>query len=305
MSSTCALVLTAQPRADALNDSALAVVHALLAGRDVLQENWLAEREAWQALFLAHAEEEVAALRSTITAAIDARPIDVNIIVGDVADRRKILLIADMDSTIIQQECIDEMADVLGLKTTIAAITERAMRGELNFEAALTERLALLKGITEAELSRVYHDRIALTPGAKTLIATMKANGAFTVLVSGGFTFFTRRVAERAGFDANHANQLEITDGKMTGKALPPILGREAKLSTLEHYTKELGLDRMLTLAVGDGANDLTMIKAAGLGVAFRAKPIVAAQAAASVSHANLEALLYLQGYRRAEFAGG
>jgi phosphoserine phosphatase len=254
---------------------------------------------------LAHAEEEVAALRSTITAAIDARPIDVNIIVGDVADRRKILLIADMDSTIIQQECIDEMADVLGLKTTIAAITERAMRGELNFEAALTERLALLKGITEAELSRVYHDRIALTPGAKTLIATMKANGAFTVLVSGGFTFFTRRVAERAGFDANHANQLEITDGKMTGKALPPILGREAKLSTLEHYTKELGLDRMLTLAVGDGANDLTMIKAAGLGVAFRAKPIVAAQAAASVSHANLEALLYLQGYRRAEFAGG
>jgi phosphoserine phosphatase len=305
MSSTCALVLTAQPRADALNDSALAVVHALLAGRDVLQENWLAEREAWQALFLAHAEEEVAALRSTITAAIDARPIDVNIIVGDAADRRKILLIADMDSTIIQQECIDEMADVLGLKTTIAAITERAMRGELNFEAALTERLALLKGITEAELSRVYHDRIALTPGAKTLIATMKANGAFTVLVSGGFTFFTRRVAERAGFDANHANQLEITDGKMTGKALPPILGREAKLSTLEHYTKELGLDRMLTLAVGDGANDLTMIKAAGLGVAFRAKPIVAAQAAASVSHANLEALLYLQGYRRAEFAGG
>jgi phosphoserine phosphatase len=132
----------------------------------------------------------------------------------------------------------------------------------------------------------------------------MKANGAFTVLVSGGFTFFTRRVAERAGFHANHANQLEITDSKMTGKAISPILGREAKLRTLERYTKELGLDPMLTLAVGDGANDLAMIKAAGLGVAYRAKPIVAAQAAASIRYANLEALLYLQGYRRAEFAG-
>jgi phosphoserine phosphatase len=303
MSCTCALVLTAQPLADALNDSALAVVHVLLAGRNVLQENWLAEREAWQAMFLAHAQDEVAALRSAIAAAIDTRPIDVNII--DVAHRRKHLLITDMDSTIIQQECIDEMADLLGLKTTIAAITERAMRGELDFEAALTERLALLKGITESELARVYHDRITLTPGAKTLIATMKANGAFTVLVSGGFTFFTRRVAERAGFDANHANQLEITDGKMTGKAISPILGREAKLRTLERYTKKLGLDPMLTLAVGDGANDLAMIRAAGLGVAYRAKPIVASQAAASISHANLEALLYLQGYRRAEFAGG
>src|SRR5262245_25092752 len=136
MSCTCSLVLTAQPLADALNDSALAVVHALLSGRDLLQENWLAEREAWQAVFLARAEEDAAALRSTITAAIDARPIDVNIVVADLAHRRKILLVADMDSTIIQQECIDEMADVIGLKTTIAAITERAMRGELNFEAA-------------------------------------------------------------------------------------------------------------------------------------------------------------------------
>jgi phosphoserine phosphatase len=195
------------------------------------------------------------------------------------------------------------MADMLGLKEKIGAITERAMRGELAFEAALEERLALLAGLDEATLERVFQERVTLMPGARMLVATMRRHGAFTALVSGGFTFFTSRVRTATDFDVDHSNTLAMTSGRLTGKVEGPILGREAKLAMLERYRHQFGLQSAETLAVGDGANDLAMIKAAGLGVAYRAKPLVAAEADAEIVHGDLTALLYLQGYRRDEFA--
>ncbi|MFV0296848.1 MAG: phosphoserine phosphatase SerB, partial [Hyphomicrobiaceae bacterium] len=200
------------------------------------------------------------------------------------------------------QECIDEMADMAGLKAKVSAITERAMRGELDFEAALKARLGLLAGLGEDMLARVYAERIRLMPGARTLTATMRANGAFAALVSGGFTYFTTRVAKAAGFDANHANVLEIAGGTLTGHVTGPILGRDAKLATLRMYRDKHNLAPDATLAAGDGANDLAMIKEAGLGVAYRAKPVVAAEAQASIVHGDLTGLLYLQGYTQADF---
>ncbi len=217
-------------------------------------------------------------------------------------DRRKRLLIADMDSTVIDQECIDELGAALGIKDDIAAITERAMRGEIEFVPAVRERVALLKGLKHEELARVFEDQITIRPGARTLVRTMRANGAYTALVSGGFTFFTDRVADAVGFDENKANTLEFTDGVLDGTVSEPILGAEAKLIALNAYVDRLGIRMSQTMAVGDGANDLAMIGAAGLGVAFKAKPAVAAAADACVSHADLSALLYIQGYRRSEF---
>lgn len=218
------------------------------------------------------------------------------------AGRRKRLLIADMDSTIINVECLDELADFAGLKAEISAITERAMRGELQFEGALRERVGMLKGLAVGALQQAYDERVRLNPGARTLVRTMAANGARCALVSGGFTFFTSRVAEAAGFHLNRANTLIDADGKLTGEVGDPILGKEAKLAALEEQAAELGIPLSATLAVGDGANDLAMIEASGLGVAYRAKPIVAAQAHAKVDHADLTALLYFQGYRADEF---
>lgn len=218
------------------------------------------------------------------------------------ARRRKKLLLADMDSTILSVECVDELADFAGIKPRIAAITERAMRGELPFEAALEERVRLLAGLPEAVLERTSAERLRLTPGAPTLIATMKANGARTILVSGGFTFFTARVAAALGFDRHQANRLEIENGVLTGRVLPPVLGRDAKRRILLEERRGVGLTAQDTLAVGDGANDLDMLTAAGLGVAFHAKPKVAAAAQISIAHGDLTALLYLQGYRRSEF---
>ncbi len=235
-------------------------------------------------------------IRATVSA-----PVDINVV--SLLDRRKRLLVADMDSTIIQQECIDEMADLFGLKDRISAITERAMRGEMDFEAALTERLGLLAGLSDAGLDQVWTERISLMPGAKILIATMRANGAYTALVSGGFTFFTAKVARSVGFDVNRANQLEIADGRLTGRVVGPILGRAAKRSALIDFAALRGLPMSATLAVGDGANDLDMVRAAGLGVAYRAKPAVAAQADAAITHGDLTALLYLQGYTKRDFA--
>lgn len=219
-----------------------------------------------------------------------------------VEGRRKRLLIADMDSTIINVECIDELADFAGMKAEVSAITERAMRGELDFEAALRERVAMLKGLPLADLQRAYDERVRLNPGARTLVRTMTAHGARAFLVSGGFSFFTRRVAEAAGFDANRANTLIENGDVLAGTVGEPILGREAKLAALNEEAANLGVPLSATLAVGDGANDLAMIAASGLGVAYRAKPIVAAQAHAKVDHADLTALLYFQGYSRAEF---
>ena len=219
-----------------------------------------------------------------------------------VEGRRKRLLIADMDSTIINVECIDELADYAGVKAEVSQITERAMRGELDFEGALKERVAMLKGLPLADLQRAYDERVRLNPGARTLVRTMTGHGAKAFLVSGGFSFFTSRVAAAAGFDAHRANTLIENGDVLAGTVGMPILGREAKLAALKEEAANLGAPLSATLAVGDGANDLAMIEASGLGVAYRAKPIVAAQAHAKVDHADLTALLYFQGYRADEF---
>ncbi|MEX0298646.1 MAG: phosphoserine phosphatase SerB [Kordiimonas sp.] len=217
-------------------------------------------------------------------------------------NRRKKLILADMDSTMIPVECIDELADFVGLKDKVSAITEAAMRGELNFEGALTERVALLKGLTTEQLAACYTDRISLMPGAKTLIQTMKANGAYSALVSGGFTYFTSKVATTVGFDMNHANVLEIDDGALTGHVVPPICGAETKLEALQQLASEKGLAKDDILAVGDGANDIPMIEAAGLGVAYHAKPKTQAAASAAVRYGDLTSLLYFQGYKDSDF---
>ena len=235
-----------------------------------------------------------------VKAAVGERPVD--FAVQPVENRKKRLLIADMDSTIIDVECLDELADFAGVKAQVSEITERAMRGELAFEGALRERVGMLKGLSVDALQACYDDRVRLNPGARTLVRTMAEHGARCALVSGGFTFFTSRVAEAAGFHLNRANTLIEEDGRLTGTVGDPILGKEAKLAALQEETAALGLTPADALAVGDGANDLAMIEAAGLGVAYRAKPIVAAQAHAKVDHADLTALLYFQGYTAAEF---
>jgi phosphoserine phosphatase len=208
-----------------------------------------------------------------------------------------------MDSTIINVECLDEMADFAGIKAEIAAITERAMKGEVAFESALIERVSKLKGLALPALQRCYDERVQLNPGAATLVRTMAKHGRRCVLVSGGFTFFTSRVAQNAGFHVDRANMLLDDGAALTGKVEEPILGRAAKLETLQREASALGVSPADALAIGDGANDLDMIKAAGLGLAYRAKPIVAAQAHARIDHTSLETALFFQGYKRTEFA--
>lgn len=220
-------------------------------------------------------------------------------------NRKKRLLISDMDSTIIGQECLDELADFAGLKAEVSAITERAMRGELDFAGALTQRVAMLKGLDLGALEACHNERVRLNPGARELVATMKAHGARSVLVSGGFRYFTSRVAKMAGFDADRANTL-IDDGKaLTGAVGMPILGREAKLTALKEETAALITTIEDSVALGDGANDLDMIRAAGLGIAYKAKPIVAAETRARIQHTDLRAALFFQGYRFDEIVGG
>ena len=229
-------------------------------------------------------------------------PID--IVVQPIATRRKKLFLADMDSTMIGQECIDELADFAGLKDHVAKITERAMRGEIEFEPALRERVALLKGMPVTVVDEVLAKRITPTPGGRELVMTMRAHGAYTCLISGGFTLFTNAVAAKIGFQENRANELIVRDGKFSGEVKEPILGRATKLATLIELTESFDLDDIDTMVAGDGANDLGMIQNAGLGVAYRAKPAVAAAAAARIDHGDLTALLYAQGYRREEFVG-
>ena len=219
------------------------------------------------------------------------------------ANRKKRLLIADMDSTMIQQECIDELADEAGVGAYVADITARAMNGELDFDAALRERVGLLRDLPAATIDRVIRDRITLMPGGTALLATMRANGAYAALVSGGFTAFTARIAETLGFDENRANTLLIADGKLTGHVADPILGKQAKLDALLEITARLNLTPDDAIAVGDGANDLAMLHRAGAGVALHAKPVVAAQCDLRINHGDLTALLYLQGYSREAFA--
>ena len=228
-------------------------------------------------------------------------PLDINRVATE--KRKKKLLLADMDSTIINVECLDELADMAGLKPRIAAITERAMRGEIEFEAALKERVGLLKGLKLDALERTYAERVRLNPGAKSLLGTMRANGAHTMLVSGGFGYFTQRVAQAAGFHVERGNTLLDDGAALTGEVAMPILGREAKLQALEDAVAQLKIGFDETLAVGDGANDLAMIQKAGLGVAYHAKPVVAAAAGAAIAHNDLTALLYLQGYKDSEIS--
>jgi len=258
--------------------------------------DWLSPGKALDIPFTGDPDAVKALLREVVR---DEWLLDVNVVPA--ANRRKKLLIADMDSTIIGCECIDELADHVGLKPKVAAITERAMRGELDFPSALRERVALLKGLPLEALAQVYAERVRLNPGAHELTATMLAHGAHTILVSGGFTYFTQRVAETAGFESQQGNRLADDGRALTGRVEEPILGREAKLEALEREAARRAVSPADVLAVGDGANDLDMIGRAGLGVAYHAKPIVAAAAGASIAHGDLTGLLYLQGYREHE----
>jgi len=243
---------------------------------------------------------QVHAIEARLREARGDLPID--IVVQPIIARRKRLFLADMDSTMIGQECIDELADFAGLKAHVAGITERAMRGEIDFAPALRERVALLKGLPVSVVDEVLAKRIRLTPGGRELVMTMRAHGAYTCLISGGFTLFTSAVAAKIGFQENRANELVVHDGKFTGEVREPILGRETKLATLIELSEAFELDQIDTLVVGDGANDLGMIQQAGLGVAYHAKPAVSAAAAARIDHGDLTALLYAQGYKREEF---
>ncbi|WP_375272415.1 phosphoserine phosphatase SerB [Sphingomonas sp.] len=254
--------------------------------------NFLDEGDAADIFF----ETNPASARAALTSE------SVDVVVQLAEGRAKQLLVADMDSTMITVECIDELADYAGIKPQIAEITERAMRGELDFEAALDARVALLAGLEEAAIDRCRTERVTLMPGARTLVRTMRARGGTAVLVSGGFTRFAEPVAAEIGFDRAIANVLEIADGRLTGAVARPIVGAAAKKAALLDYRASLGISDTATLAVGDGANDLSMIEVAGLGVAYHAKPIVAAAASARIDHNDLTALLWAQGIPRAEW---
>src|SRR5215831_16288208 len=247
--------------------------------------------------------EDIRGIEGRLREARGDLPFD--IVVQPEATRRKKLFLADMDSTMIGQECIDELADFAGLKAHVARITERAMRGEIEFEPALRERVALLKDLPVTIVDEVLASRIALTPGGRQLVMTMRAHGAYTCLISGGFTLFTNAIAAKIGFQENRANELVVRDGKFTGDVREPILGRAKKLATLIELTESFDLDEIDTLVAGDGANDLGMIQKAGLGAAYHAKPAVAIAAAARIDYGDLSALLYAQGYTREEFVGG
>lgn len=292
------LTLIGEPGFTSLDEALMERVSACLP--DPGPPRWLAAGEACEIAFEPGEDIDLGPIEQAIRDA--AQPAPVDIAVQGNAPRRRKLLVADMDSTIIQQECIDEVADFAGLKPQIAALTERAMRGELEFESALRERVGLLAGLDEEVLEKVYAERIVQMPGARALVATMRADGAFCALVSGGFTFFTERVAAAVGFDTHQANSLQVVDGKLTGQVGEPVLGADAKLAALRKHRHELDLGSHETLGVGDGANDLPMIAEAGLGVAFHAKPVVAAGARVRIDHGDLTALLYLQGYAREEF---
>lgn len=273
------------------------------AAAESLRRDWRGEALRWLDPGVA-VEFALAALPSDRWAVWeDLQAQGVDLVLQPAEGRRKLLLLADMDSTMIQQECIDELADEAGVGAYVADITARAMNGELDFEAALRERVGLLKGLSEAVIDSVWRDRITFMPGGKALLATMKANGAYAALVSGGFTAFTGRVAAALGFDENRANTLLAEGGKLTGAVADPILGKQAKLDALEEIAARLGLDMAQTMAVGDGANDLAMLNRSGAGVALHAKPSVAAQCDIRVNHGDLTALLFIQGYAREDFA--
>jgi phosphoserine phosphatase len=281
---TSVLVLIAASGTDAINEDVLRIAGT--------PPHWLAKGEA--------AEFRVPDNLDELRQNLAHLPVDVNVVPR--ANRRKRLLIADMDSTMIHQECIDELGVVAGFGDRIKDITARAMRGDIDFADALRERVGLMAGLDARVIDVVVRDRITLMPGGKTLVATMKAHGAYTALVSGGFRQFTSKVATRIGFHANEANDLIIENGKLTGKVAEPILGKDAKLAALQHLSVVNGLKPADAIAVGDGANDIPMLQAAGMGVALHAKPKVQEAASLCINHGDLTALLYLQGYPKAQF---
>ncbi|SEQ38882.1 phosphoserine phosphatase [Faunimonas pinastri] len=295
------LNLIANPARSPIGDAAAEQARRAVedAGGAPAGADWLSPGEALDLPF----SGDPAAVLSAARAAFRDIPVDVNVVA--VEKRRKRLLLADMDSTLIEQECIDELAAEIGVGERVAAITERAMRGEIEFEPALRERVALLEGLATAVTDKVLAERIRVTQGAPAAVATMRRHGAYAALVSGGFTVFAGPIAMRLGFDEFRANQLIVSGETFAGRVNEPILGREAKVEALRDLVARHGLDLSETLAVGDGANDLGMIKLAGLGVAYRAKPAVRAEAAAAIEHGDLTGLLFLQGYRREEFAEG
>ena len=297
MSSVLVATLVANPAKAPLSEATVDRAAQALGG--VERRRWLDEGVAADLVFTG----ELKAKRAALGSALGDEPVDV--IVQPLAGRRKRLLVADMDSTLIGQECVDELADVAGVGGRVAAITERAMRGDIAFAPALRERVAPLAGLPETVIDEVLKDRIRLNPGARTLVKTMRANGAYVAIVSGGFRQFTRAIRERLGADEDRANTLMIAGGKLTGKVIEPILGEGAKLGALKEIAAAMGLALDDTLAVGDGANDLPMLQAAGLGVAYRAKPKVAANAHARIDHADLTALIYAQGFARKDFVEG
>jgi phosphoserine phosphatase len=291
------LTVIAPPASGLLDRATLDAARAAIRGLGALagSPRWLKPGEAADIPF-----EEIApeAAEAAARAALGEAPLD--LVAQQAEGRRKRLLVADMDSTIVVGETLDELAGVAGLKERIAAITARAMNGELDFAQALRERVAMLAGLPESALAEV-EARITPMPGAATLVATMRAHGASAALVSGGFRYFTRRVAARLGFDLDQGNELEIEGAALTGRVVEPILDKDAKLATLRRLAASQGLPLSATLAVGDGANDLPMLQAAGLGVAFRAKPAVAAAARVRITHGDLTSLLWAQGYSAAE----
>jgi phosphoserine phosphatase len=296
--------LICHPADPALDSTVVDGARAILPSPE--QAQWLFDEVAVDIPFegpIPFESRDIRAIESRLRAARGDLPID--IVVQPRGFRRKKLFLADMDSTMIGQECIDELADYAGLKAHVAKITESAMRGEIEFEPALRERVALLKGLPVGVVDEVLAKRITPTPGGRELVMTMRANGAYTCLISGGFTLFTDAVAAMIGFQENRANELRVEDGKLVGEVRDPILGRAAKLAALVELRESFDIDEIDTLVVGDGANDLGMIQQAGLGVAYHAKPAVAAAAAARIDHGDLTALLYIQGYRREEFVGG
>jgi phosphoserine phosphatase len=294
------LTLITNPDQGRLNKADVAAARASLDGIGAASTtaDWLAPDIACD---LAFAGAPAALAQAAVAAALAGRPIDVH--AQPAAGRRKRLLVADMDSTIVTSETLDELAEFAGLKQEIAAITRQSMNGEIDFAMALRRRVAMIAGLPVEALAATLA-RTKLTAGAVALVRTMRAEGAYAALVSGGFRYFTQRIAARCGFDEDAANDLVVADGRLTGTVVEPILTRDTKLETLGRLAAARGLGLDATLAVGDGANDLPMLMAAGLGVAFRAKPVVAAAAGCRVDHGDLTALLYLQGYRQAEFKG-
>ena len=291
----CAIVFTCSPAAPHMSLDRVMHLQSLSEADVSPIPRWLKQGVALElkvSITIGEAAMLIASLREELAwEAIDVNCIEVTPL------RRKQLQIADMDSTIIQQECIDEIAAFAGVGEKVSDITERAMRGEIDFEGALRERVGLLKGLRKDQLQRAMEERIELTHGAMALVSTMKANGAYCALVSGGFRFFTSRIRQVVGFDEDRSNTLLFDGDELNGKVADPILGREAKLQRLDEILDEREISADACVAVGDGANDLAMIERAGLGVAFRAKPIVAEQANAQINHCDLTGLLYLQGY--------